>query len=190
MMSRHRQGERHRIGQPYILAGQNHQPTRDKPRVFPTRQHLSEPIHCRIGSTAAATFDEGRDRIVVLVFIGIIANATLTREDFKLGRGDCGTFGETEYNYFQRIQGPTQIAVAQFRQIHENFIIRRAMTCAQTMFSVTQCAEHYSGDCIGRQRFKPEQMTTRKQRRIHVKTGVVRSRADQAHGPLLHIGEQ
>ena len=101
MMRRDRQGQRLRIGQPDILARQDHEAARDETRVLPAGEHLRQPVHRRIRIAAAATLDEGGDRIVVLVLVGIVTNPPLAREHLELRFSDHALLGQPEREHFE-----------------------------------------------------------------------------------------
>ena len=84
VMRGHRERQRLRIGEAHVLAGQDHQPSRDEPGILTACQHLRQPIHGGVGIAAAATLDERGNRIVVLIFIGVVTNPALAGEHLQI----------------------------------------------------------------------------------------------------------
>ena len=59
-----------------VLAGQDHQPTCDEPRILPRLQHSRQVVQGRINIGAPHGFDESGDHIVVLVTISVVAHSS------------------------------------------------------------------------------------------------------------------
>ena len=59
--------ERLRIGEPDVLAREDHEPARDEARVLARLEHAREPVEARVGIGAADRLDERGDDVVVLV---------------------------------------------------------------------------------------------------------------------------
>jgi len=56
-----------RIGVADILAGQDHEPPREKPHVLASLEHPRQPVEARIGVAAPDAFDQGAGTVVVRV---------------------------------------------------------------------------------------------------------------------------
>ena len=76
--------QRGRVGQPDVLAGEDHQPPGDEPRVLPRLDHPRQVVQRRVGVGAADRLDEGADDVVVLVALAVVAHRRLV--DRGLGR--------------------------------------------------------------------------------------------------------
>jgi len=74
MMRGHGKWQRLRIGQADVLRRQDDQAARDKARVLVAGEHLGEPVQRGVRIAAAAALDEGGDRVVVFVLVGIVAD--------------------------------------------------------------------------------------------------------------------
>ena len=72
LLRRDRHDQRLRIGHADVFARADDDPPRDEADVFARVEHLRQPVERRIGIAAAHRFDEGGDRIVVLVAVAII----------------------------------------------------------------------------------------------------------------------
>ena len=92
VMRRDRERQRERIGEADVLGGENHESTRDEPRVFTAGKHFGQPVHRCVGIAAAAALDENGNRIVVLVFVRVVADPPFARENLQFGRRHCCSF--------------------------------------------------------------------------------------------------
>ena len=70
-------GERRRVGQPDVLAGQDHQPPGDEARVLPRLDHPGQVVQRGVGVGAADRLDEGAGHVVVLVALPVVAHGGL-----------------------------------------------------------------------------------------------------------------
>ena len=61
------QRERQRVGHPDVLGGEDHEATRDEPRVLAGLEHPGQPVEPGVGVGAADRLDERGDDVVVLV---------------------------------------------------------------------------------------------------------------------------
>ena len=68
----HRDPQRVGIRQPDVLRGGNHQPPRDEARILAGMQHLRQPVERGVRIRAADRLDEGGNRVVVRVAVGIV----------------------------------------------------------------------------------------------------------------------
>ena len=75
----HRDLQRPRIGVADVLAGGDHDPSRDEGRVLPRRDHARAPVERRIRVVAPHALDEGRCRLVVLVADPVVGQQSLLR---------------------------------------------------------------------------------------------------------------
>ena len=82
------QRERQRVGHPDVLRGEDHEATRDEPRVLAGLEHPGEPVEPGVGVGAADRLDERGHDVVVLV----LAVPDRTRRERGLGprQGDLG----------------------------------------------------------------------------------------------------
>ena len=78
-----RGGERGRVGQPDVLAGEDHQPSGDEAGVLPRFDHPGQVVHRGVGVGAAHRLDEGAGDVVVLVALPVVAHRGLV--DRRLG---------------------------------------------------------------------------------------------------------
>ncbi len=125
-------GDRHlqraRAGHADVLAGQNHQPAGDEPRVLPGDQHAGQIVQRGIDVGTAHRFDEGADDVVVLVAVTVVAHRGFVHRpldglhaDQLAGRLGC--LGR----YFQRGQGAPGVAG---RELHQQVDgLRRYRDC-------------------------------------------------------------
>ena len=75
-------------------------------------------------------------------------------------------------------------------EIRENFVVRRDAPRAESALLIRQGLFQHARDGGRRKRLESKEMTARKQRRVHVKTRIVRRRADQPHVAFFHVRQQ
>ncbi len=61
---------------------------------------------------------------------------------------------------------------------------------AEAALVVGEGRAQHAGHLAGGERFQPEEVAAAEQRRVHIKTGIVRRRADEPDVPLLDVGQQ
>ena len=190
LLRRDRERQRLGIGQADILRRQDDEAPRNEPRVLASRQHLGQPVQRGIGVAPAAAFDEGGDRVVVFVLVGIVANAPLAREGLQFRRSDRRPLRQAEHNHFQCVERPAQIAVAETGKIQQRLVGGRATARSQAALRIRQRTLEHGHDVGGRERIEPEKMAAAEERRVDIESGVVRRGADEAHTAFLHVGQQ
>ena len=77
-----------RVGQADVLAGQDHQPAGDEPRVLPRLDHPGQVVQRGVGVGAADRLDEGAGDVVVLVALPVVAHRGLVDGGLRGGQVD------------------------------------------------------------------------------------------------------
>ena len=185
---RERQGLR--VGQPHVLARQNDQPPGNEARILPAPEHLCQPVERGVGIPSPAALDEGGNRVVVLVLVGVVADAALAREHLQLRGRDRRALGQAERDDLEGVQRAPQVAVAEDRQVGKDRRVGRDATRAQAAVGVGQGPGEHPRDRRRRQGLQAEQVAAGQQRGVDVETRVVRGRADQPHAALLDVRQQ
>ena len=190
MVRRHRQRQRKGVGEPHVFACEDNQPPRDEARVLAAREHLDQPVKRGVGIRPAAAFDEGRNRVVVFVLIGVVTDTPFARKKLQLGRRDRRPVRQPRHDDLEGVQRAPQIAFAQAGEVQQHCLVRRAVRRAETAIGVGQRTRQHRGHSRRRERLQPEQVAAREQRRVHVESRVMRRRTDQADVPFLNVGQQ
>ena len=115
-------GERQaaRIGIADILAGEDHHPPRDEARILAGLQHLGQPVERRMGIGTAQALDEGRDRVVVAVFVAVVGDhpalhAVLHRGGIHM-HDAFGVRRRAAHGHLERRQGAPGVTLADVGQ--------------------------------------------------------------------------
>ena len=80
--------QRGRIGHADVLAGQDHQTTRDETRVLPRLDHACEVVQGRIDVAATHALDEGADHVIVLVAVAVVSDCRRLHGDLNVAEFD------------------------------------------------------------------------------------------------------
>ena len=139
-----RQHQRHRISEPNVFRGVNHDAAGDETRVFAGVNHFGQPVECRVRVAATHRLDERRNGVIVRVFVSIINHRLFLNALLRDGKinvnetviGRCrGQRGD-----FDRVQRFARIAVSDGRQVPQCRLIRFDFQVTEPAFTVGQSA--------------------------------------------------
>ena len=126
LLRRHRQHQPMRIGQPDVLARQNHQPPRDEPHLLAGVEHFRQPVERRVRVGAAHAFYKCGDRVVVLIAIRVIDHRFFLDAFLRRRAVDADHAIRTRRRRhdrdFQRVQTFPRIAIRRRGEMRERLL--------------------------------------------------------------------
>ncbi len=183
--------QRGRVGQPDVLAGQDHQPPGDEARVLAGLDHPRQVVQRRVGVGAAHRLDEGADDVVVLVALAVVAHRRLVDRGLRGRQVDLvaalrpgGAGGRLEVG--QRAAG---VAAGQPDQVVASLVAERGRRRrARARRPAPGRGPRRSSSSV--ERLQAQQQAARQQRRDHGEERVLGGGGDQRHPAVLHPGQQ
>ena len=183
------QQQRVRIGEPYVLGGEDAEAAGDEERVFPSFEHPGHPVHCCVGVGTAHALDEGGDDVVMHLAVLVVDCDVLLQ---ALGHaaivddyGVAAELGVDHYlKYVEQLAG-VAAALAQQRllllYLHVPLLEHHVLAHGPLKQQV---------EVLGVERLQHEDLATRQQGSDDLEGGVFGGGADEHHRAGLHCAEQ
>jgi hypothetical protein len=178
------------VGQADVLAGQDHQPPGDEPRVLPCLEHPRQVVQRGVGIGATQRLDERRDDVVVLVALPVVADRRPV--DRRLGRGQvdhraAGGPGRAG-GRLEIGQRATGVAAGQPDQVVAGVVIEGERAAEAAL--VDQGALDDVGDVGVGERVQLQQEAAGEQRGDHREERVLGRGRDQGDPAVLDSGQE
>ena len=182
------------VGQADILAGGNDEAPGNEADVFPGMEHFGQPIERGIGIAAADAFDEGADRIVVRIILGIVDHGFALDAFLDDGAGQADgairrRFGG-QRGQLEGVEAAAGVPVADLGQMRGGLLIKADLPGAQTAFRIGQSTVQEGAQIGRRERTKLEDERAGDKRAVDVEKWIHRRRPDQPHRAALHVGKE
>ena len=162
LLGGHGDNQRVRVRHPDILARADDDPAGNEPDVLAGVEHFGEPVEGCVWIAASHAFDEGTDRVVVLVTGSVVNDGLLldaflggmeVDPDHAIAAGRRGQGGD-----LQGVQGFSRIPIAEFCKEGGGFRFQCDLQISQTPFLVGQRCLHERGQVILRERLELEDL--------------------------------
>ena len=178
LMRRDGQDEGHRVRQPHILRRANHDPPRNKSRVFPRMNHLGEPVERRVGIAAPHRFDECGNSVVMRVAISVIDDGLFLNA--LLGGGEVDEDRSVraprrgQGSDLQRVQSLARVAIGHPGDVAQRFFRGFSLHVSQASLPIAQRPAQQTKQILLPERPQLENLRARNQRGIDKEKGIVK----------------
>ena len=152
-----RDQQRLRVGEPDVFTCEDHQSTRDEPRVLPRVEHAREPVNARVGVGAADRLDERRHDVVVLV-VPVVDRAERER-GFRVVERDPAlrAFYRERVRNLEHGEEVAGVALALVDEMLQRVVVDRGYFVAEAAFGVVEGAVRERAEVVVGERLEAEQ---------------------------------
>ena len=178
-----------RIGEPDVLAGEDHDPPSDEHRILAGVDHAHQPVQRRVWVRPAHALDEGGDRVVVLVPGAVVEErsaleglADLLEADGAHAVRPCGSRVSSE---LERVQRDACVSVAHRDECVLGVVRQRNLAAEPAL--VRERTTHDHANFVLGERLERDDARARQQRGVHLERRVLRRRAEEDNVAVFDV---